>query len=133
MASGYLEAALEHAQVIVGGLDRDQLREVIVEPARQAGISVDADLVESLIRDFLPAGMVRSSSAVLPLLSHALLETWRRSRRARMTLDDYRQAGDFAMRSSGPRRRRSEASRTTSSGSRDRCWCGWSTSNRTRR
>ena len=93
VASGYLEAALEHAQVIVGGLARDQLHEVIVEPARRAGVSVDADLVESLIRDFLPAGMVRSSPAALPLLSHALLETWRRSRRARMTLEDYRQAG----------------------------------------
>ena len=92
--SGYLAAALERGQVIVGPVGEDELRELIVEPARLHGVSIDEDLLEVLVRDVFPRSTGdRRSSTALPLLSHALLETWQRSRRGRMTLEDYREAG----------------------------------------
>lgn len=89
--TGRCTQALPDGQVLVGPLDRDGLRRAIVEPARQAGVAVDDALVELLLRDFAPTP--GAAAGALPLLSHALLETWKRARRGRMTLADYQQTG----------------------------------------
>ena len=97
-ATGHLAEQLQHAQVLVGPMSREEVTRAIVEPARAAGYSVDDDLVELILRDFVPSGALEAQHAAgaLPLLSHALLETWTRARRGRMTVADYQAAGGLS-------------------------------------
>ncbi|MGM0616785.1 MAG: helix-turn-helix domain-containing protein [Actinomycetota bacterium] len=94
-ATGHLAPALEDAQLLIGSMSEAELRRAIVEPARQAGVTLDDDLIALLLRDFVPSSSMAREHDVgaLPLLSHALLETYRRSRRGRMTVADYEAAG----------------------------------------
>jgi WD40 repeat protein/transcriptional regulator with XRE-family HTH domain len=95
VATGRLVRPLQDAQVLVGPLARDELLQAIVGPAEQVGMTVDDDLVALLLRDFVPSGAIgaQHDAGALPLLSHALLETWQRARRGRMTVADYHAAG----------------------------------------
>jgi WD40 repeat protein/transcriptional regulator with XRE-family HTH domain len=95
VATGLLGEALEDAQVLVGPMERDELLRAIVEPARQVGVTLDDDLVALLLRDFVPASSMAGQHDVgaLPLLSHALLETYRRATGRRLTVSDYEAAG----------------------------------------
>jgi WD40 repeat protein/transcriptional regulator with XRE-family HTH domain len=90
-----LLAALRHNQVLVGPMTQDEVREAIVRPAQEEGVSVDDGLVEVLLADLAPrspTGFAHESGA-LPLLSHALLATWDRAHRNQLTVADYRAAG----------------------------------------
>ncbi|MFC7360764.1 nSTAND1 domain-containing NTPase [Nocardioides astragali] len=78
---------LERGLYLVGGLDEDGLRATIETPARQAGLLVEPGLV-----DLLVAEVVRDPGA-LPLLSHALLETWQRREGRTLTTAGYRDSG----------------------------------------
>ncbi|QUQ67135.1 nSTAND1 domain-containing NTPase [Kutzneria sp. CA-103260] len=82
-----LVAALREAQVLVGPMSTDELRTVITGPAVRFGYSVEGALVSRLIGD------ATGQPGVLPLLSHALLETWRRRRGNALTLIGYDAAG----------------------------------------
>jgi WD40 repeat protein/energy-coupling factor transporter ATP-binding protein EcfA2 len=82
-----LVAALRDAQILVGSMTTEELRAAITGPAAAAGVMVESTLVTRLITD---AG---GQPGVLPLLSHALLETWRRRRGATLTLAGYEAAG----------------------------------------
>ncbi|ROP28250.1 WD40 repeat domain-containing protein [Couchioplanes caeruleus] len=82
-----LVAALQDRQVLVGPMSEDDLRQVIVGPARRMGLRVESALVEVAVAD------TRGQPGALPLLSHALLETWRRRRGPTLTLADYGAAG----------------------------------------
>lgn len=75
---------------LVRPLTDDQLREVIEEPARQAGLRLEHGLVELLVND---AG---DGAGSLPLLSHALVETWRRRDGAVLTVDGYEASGGIS-------------------------------------
>ena len=57
------------------------MRRAIERPAQLAGLVVEAELVEALLRD------VEGQPGALPLLSTALLELWR-ERDGRHTQDD---------------------------------------------
>ena len=94
-ATGRLTGTLEDAQLLVGPMTEAELTRAIVEPARRAGITLEDELVALLLRDFVPtSSMVREHDVgALPLLSHALLETYRRGNRRRMTVADYEAAG----------------------------------------
>ena len=86
---------LQHNQVLLGPMTEDELRDVIVRPAQQAGVTVDVGLVELLLADLAPRsapGFAHEAGA-LPLLSHALLATWERAQRNELTVADYRAAG----------------------------------------
>ncbi|KAA0018479.1 nSTAND1 domain-containing NTPase [Antrihabitans cavernicola] len=89
--------ALQSGPVVVGPLTSEALREVIVEPARTRGWSVDDDLVQLLLTELAPPGS-RSAHDIgaLPLLSHALLGTWERARRKRLTVGAYTETGGIA-------------------------------------
>ena len=66
----------------------DQAADDLVQgPAEQGGWQLEPGLVDLLLRD------VGEEPGVLPLLSHALLETWRRRRGRRLTLASYAAAG----------------------------------------
>lgn len=104
VAEDVLTAALVDNPIVVGRLRLDQLREVIVEPARAAGVSVDDALLRVLTTEMEPSGTVLAHDhGALPMLSHALLATWQAAtRRAAtgtsgtgktLTVDDYYATG----------------------------------------
>jgi WD40 repeat protein/DNA-binding SARP family transcriptional activator len=82
-----LREALARHQEYVGPLSVADLRKAIEEPARQSAWELEPGLIELLLRD------VGDEPGALPLLSHALLETWRRRRGRRLTLAGYTAAG----------------------------------------
>jgi WD40 repeat protein len=82
-----LVAALDDAQVAVGPMTTDELRRAIVQPAVRADCTVEGALLAELVAQ---AG---GNAGVLPLLSHALLETWRRRRGNTLTLAAFQTAG----------------------------------------
>ncbi|MEU8221851.1 hypothetical protein [Kribbella sp. NPDC048915] len=92
-----LAAALQSAQVVVGPLTERELRRVIAEPALRASLQFDHGLLELLVRDAAagsaPPGVAAWQASALPLLSHALLSTWQRSERGRMTTRGYLATG----------------------------------------
>ncbi|MCA1708236.1 MAG: WD40 repeat domain-containing protein, partial [Actinobacteria bacterium] len=93
-----LAESMVDTQVLVGPLDKTQLVAAVLEPAKRAGFSVEDDLVDVLVRDFIPAGSIKAchDAGALPLLSHALLETWHLASRGKMTVADYHAAGGMS-------------------------------------
>lgn len=90
-----LAPALEHA-MLLAPMGLEQLTEVIVEPARQLGVSVEPELVTALLRDVAPDEELSGRSRVLPLLSNMLLALWLSGDGQRLTLAGYLSAGGFA-------------------------------------
>ena len=84
---GLAEVLGQGAQVLVGPMSRDELRSAITQPALRAGLTVERDLIATLLTD------IAGEPGGLPLLSHALLETWRRRRGNILTLTGYHAAG----------------------------------------
>ncbi|MEU6033884.1 hypothetical protein ABZ801_00585 [Actinomadura sp. NPDC047616] len=82
-----LVEALRDAQVPVGPMTTDELRRAITQPAVRAGCVVEGALLARVIAD---AG---GQANALPLVSHALRETWRRRRGNTLTLAGYEAAG----------------------------------------
>ena len=80
-------AALPDRQMLIGPMSEESLREVIAGPARQVGLRVESALLEVAVRD------CHGEPGSLPLLSHALLETWRRRKGSALTLADYAAVG----------------------------------------
>ncbi|HET9382657.1 MAG TPA: XRE family transcriptional regulator [Streptomyces sp.] len=81
--------ALADAHVPVGPMTPDELRAAIVRPAARAALTVEGALLAALTAE------AHGRPGALPLLSHALLETWGRRRGNALTLDGYRAAGGF--------------------------------------
>ncbi len=82
-----LRAALARHQEYIGAMNTDELRRVIEEPARRGRWEFEPGLVDLLLHD------VGHEPGALPLLSHALLETWQRRRGRTMTLSGYASSG----------------------------------------
>jgi hypothetical protein len=82
--------ALAGSQVIVAAMSPDELRRAITQPAARLGYAVETALLTDLI------AQVNGQVGALPLLSHALLETWRRRRGNTLTLVGFQAAGGMA-------------------------------------
>jgi WD40 repeat protein len=82
-----LVAALQDTQLLVGPMTECELRAVITQPAACAGLAIESALAETALED------ARDEPNALPLLSHALLETWKRHRGRALALADYLAAG----------------------------------------
>jgi WD40 repeat protein len=82
-----LVAAMADAQVAVGPMTTDELRRAIVQPAVREGFVVEGALLAELV------AQAAGNAGVLPLLSHALLETWRRRKGNTLTLAAFQSAG----------------------------------------
>ncbi|SES48909.1 WD40 repeat [Streptomyces sp. yr375] len=82
-----LADALRSAALPVGPMTADELRETVVRPAQAAGLLVERELTARIVEEVLeqPGG--------LPMLSHALLETWRRRKGRMLTLAAYEAVG----------------------------------------
>ncbi|MGW1751037.1 nSTAND1 domain-containing NTPase [Streptomyces sp. NPDC002092] len=82
-----LADALRGAGLLLGPMTADELREAVVGPAQEAGCRVERTLTARLVDE------VQGEPGGLPMLSHALLETWRRRRGRMLTLAGYEAAG----------------------------------------
>ncbi|MFJ8435527.1 helix-turn-helix domain-containing protein [Kitasatospora sp. NPDC094019] len=82
-----LAAALREATLLVGPMGPAELREAIVKPAAGAGLIVERALTSRIVEE------IDGEPGGLPLLSHALLETWRRRRGRALTEAAYEAAG----------------------------------------
>jgi WD40 repeat protein len=82
-----LVTALYDRQLLVGTMSDDELREVVTGPAAHAGLKTERALVEVIVAD------AHGEPGALPLVSHTLLETWRRRKTDVLTLAAYRGAG----------------------------------------
>ena len=82
-----LTAALQEATVLAGPMSRDELREAIVKPAQAAGLIVERTLTARIVDE------VEGEPGALPLMSHALLETWHRRKGRSLTEASYEAAG----------------------------------------
>ncbi len=78
---------LERSVHLLGAMSEQGLREAIQAPARQAGLLIEAGLVDLLL------GEVESKPGALPMLSHALLETWKRREGNTLTVAGYTASG----------------------------------------
>jgi len=95
-----LKAAVQDRYLLTA-MTESQLRLAITEPAESVGSGVDDQLVEQLLHEMLdpsssPNGAQRSAvsgAAALPLLSHALDQTWRISKGTPLRLVDYERTG----------------------------------------
>ena len=75
------------ATELVTPMTEDELRRVIVEPARRVGLDVEPELVTEAISD------VRGQAGALPLMSAALLRTWQKRNGTTLTVTAYRAGG----------------------------------------
>ncbi|MGW7282368.1 nSTAND1 domain-containing NTPase, partial [Streptomyces sp. NPDC054844] len=82
-----LTAALQDATLLVGPMRREELREAVVRPATAAGLLVERALTARLLDE------VEDAPGGLPLMSHALLETWRHRTGRTLTESAYEAAG----------------------------------------
>jgi WD40 repeat protein/DNA-binding SARP family transcriptional activator len=82
-----LRLVLSQSQEYIGAMNTAELRRAIEEPAHYGGWELEPGLVDMLLRE------VGSEPGALPLLSHALLETWQRRRGHRLTLAGYAGSG----------------------------------------
>ncbi|MFJ7212969.1 NACHT and WD repeat domain-containing protein [Amycolatopsis sp. NPDC098790] len=82
-----LVEAMRDAQVVVGPMSAEELTEAVTRPAALAGYQVESALLATLVAQ---AG---NRAGMLPLLSHALFETWRRRRGFVLGLAGFEAAG----------------------------------------
>jgi len=82
-----LRRALETSQHYIGEMNAAELRLCIEGPLEVGRWQVEPGLVDLLVRD------VGSEPGALPLLSHALLETWRARSGRMLTLEGYAATG----------------------------------------
>jgi WD40 repeat protein/basic membrane lipoprotein Med (substrate-binding protein (PBP1-ABC) superfamily) len=82
-----LRQLLAQHQEYIGPMSSEELRRAIEEPADQADWEFQPGLVDLILHD------AQGEPGSLPLLSHALLETWGRRSGRVMTLKGYAEAG----------------------------------------
>jgi class 3 adenylate cyclase/WD40 repeat protein/tRNA A-37 threonylcarbamoyl transferase component Bud32 len=75
------------SQVLLGPMEERDLVRAVEEPALRCGLEVEAGLAEVIARE------LGTAPGTLPLLGHALRETWRRRDGRTITLAAYRASG----------------------------------------
>ncbi|QFR01715.1 hypothetical protein F9278_42230 [Streptomyces phaeolivaceus] len=82
-----LADALLGSGLLIGPMTADELREAVVGPAQAVGLLVERELTARVVDEVL------DQPGALPMLSHALLETWRRRHGRLLTVSVYEAAG----------------------------------------
>ena len=88
-----LREALAARQEYIGPMSASELRQAIEEPARLGGWELAAGLVNLILRDVGASEEHPPEPGALPLLEHALLETWQRRSGRILTLPGYAASG----------------------------------------
>lgn len=89
VCAGYpwLNDRINENQLLVGPMSRQELRDAVTIPATRTGLRLEDGLADQILDDVGPG------AGALPLLGHALMETWIRRRGSTLTMDGYRAAG----------------------------------------
>jgi WD40 repeat protein len=82
-----LSKLLSDNQTLVGKMSGDEFRDAIVQPAERVGLRLETGLVELLLEE------IRGEAGALPMLSHALRETWKLRRGNVLTVEGYLETG----------------------------------------
>jgi WD40 repeat protein len=82
----WLARCISDNQVLVGPMRRAELRRAIEQPATRVGLRLEDGLTEMVLDDGAATGS-------LPLIAHALMETWIRRRGTLLTVEGFRGAG----------------------------------------
>ncbi|MFD4180770.1 WD40 repeat domain-containing protein [Rhodococcus sp. NPDC058514] len=88
-----LARALERHSKVLAPLTREDMVEVITQPARMIGLKLEAGLVDLILHDLGVLTSDEGSGTVLPLLSHLLDTMWERRRGGVLTVASYRATG----------------------------------------
>lgn len=78
---------LEQSLHLLGAMGADDLRDAVTGPADQAGLRLEPGLVDLLVHE------VAGEPGALPLLSHALAQTWEQREGRTLTVEGYRASG----------------------------------------
>ncbi|MFG1622708.1 BTAD domain-containing putative transcriptional regulator [Kribbella sp. NPDC049227] len=78
---------VEQGLYLLSGMTRDALRSAIEQPARLAALTVEPGLTDLVVNE------VADEPGALPLMSHALAETWQRREGRTLTVAGYRASG----------------------------------------
>ena len=78
---------LQNADIKLGAMSREELKEVIEKPAEKLGVMFEAGLVERILND------VEDEPGNLPLLEFALTELWKKRTGKQLTHDAYEAIG----------------------------------------
>ena len=89
-SSRALAELIEDAQVLVGPPSDEELRRIVVEPARRTGCTVEPELVSMIAAD------VAGHDAALPLVSAAMAEVWERRDGDTLSAQSYIDIGGLA-------------------------------------
>ncbi|MFC3499768.1 helix-turn-helix domain-containing protein [Micromonospora krabiensis] len=84
---GLADALGDEGHLLVGPVSTAELREIVTRPAAQVGMGVDPDLLTTVLAD------AADEPGALPMVSHALLETWQRRSGPTLTLSAYHASG----------------------------------------
>ncbi|WRZ95571.1 hypothetical protein OHB54_45165 [Streptomyces sp. NBC_01007] len=84
---GALATALRQATLLVGPMSPAELRQAVTRPAAARGVLVERALTTRVVEE------VAGEPGGLPLLSHALAETWRWRRGRTLAVEAYQAAG----------------------------------------
>jgi WD40 repeat protein/energy-coupling factor transporter ATP-binding protein EcfA2 len=79
--------AISGSHVLLGAPGEDELRRIVTAPAKACGLELEPGLEDEIVDD------VHGEPGALPLLSHALAETWSRRTGDVLTTAGYRAAG----------------------------------------
>ena len=82
-----LAQAVAASHLLIGPMSPSEVRLAVEEPAHRAGLVIEAELVDRAVDD------ASGEPGMLPLLSTAMLETWKRREGGRLTLDAYLASG----------------------------------------
>ena len=82
-----LAEALRDTTLLVGPMSPAELRQAVVGPAQAHGLVVERALTARLVEE------LHGEPGGLPLLSHVMLETWRRRRGRNLSVEAYEAAG----------------------------------------
>src|SRR5439155_16543914 len=82
-----LAALVQDRQALVGPMREAEIRRTIELPAAKAGLTLESGLVSRILED------LGDEPGSLPLLSHALLETWSRREDSTMSVHSYVDSG----------------------------------------
>ena len=86
-AYSHLARAVVANQALIGPMTEAELQRAIDLPAARSGLSLAPGLTQTIVED------LAGEPGALPLLSHALLETFKRKNRLTLTVAGYREAG----------------------------------------
>ena len=85
-----LTKLLPKNQIYIAPIAIDDLKNIVVKPAEIYGLQIQPGLTEILIKDL---EVKKSLEGLLPLLSHALMETWKNKESSTLTINGYEKSG----------------------------------------